>query len=994
MALRAVVSILLFGILIFNTSFLNTNTVDVSEKDKEPPFLSTGTAWVDSVFNSLTVNEKIAQLFMIAAYSNKDKASGHVDEITRLIEDYKIGGLIFMQGGPVRQAKLTNYYQSISKTPLLMAIDGEWGVSMRLDSTIRYPRQMMLGAIEDDRLIYQMGEQVALECKRLGIHVNFAPVIDINNNPANPVIGSRSFGEDKYNVVDKGYAYMSGMQDNNVLAVGKHFPGHGDTDIDSHKALPTINHSLARLNTIELYPFKQLIKKGLGGMMVAHLYIPVLDSTENTATTLSKKVVTDLLKNEMGFKGVIFTDALNMKGVANYFKPGEVDAKALIAGNDILLFSSDVHVAINRIKQAMGKGEITIEEIDSRCRKILELKYWVGLNKKPHVEIERLYEDLNSPQAKLLKQKLVENAITVVKNEDELLPFMKLDTLSVASVAIGVNTVNKFQKTLAQYTDVKHFNISKKTPNGKAEAIIKEASNYDVVIVSVHNTNRRPSSNYGVNAVAIRLVDRLAECTNVVLDVFANPYCLKNFKNLEKVKGIIVSYNDEAITNRLSAQMLFGGIPAKGKLPVTATENLKAGKGIKLSDKIRLKYSLPEDVGLNSADLYKVDSIALDAIEKGATPGCQVLLAKDGVVFYQKAFGHHTYAKDKMVTNADIYDIASITKIVSTTAALMKLYEDKKYDLNDPISKYLTYLDTSSKKDIIIKEVLSHQACLKPWIPFYLKTLNGEDLNPEIYRTTCSDTFCIQVANDLFIRNDYRDSIFYRILESEQRCKKEYKYSDLGYYLFMDLIEKLSGDSLQNYVRNNFYNPIGAYTMGYKPLERFPLSRLIPTENDKVFRKQLIHGYVHDPGASMLGGVCGHAGVFSNANDLAKMMQMFLQEGEYGGVRYFKPQTIKYFTSCPFCKKKNRRGIGFDKPEMNYNKPGPTCQCISAKSFGHTGFTGTIAWADPETQIVYVFLSNRIHPDAGNKLLVKMDVRIKIQEALYEAFSNGHAKHS
>jgi len=422
--------------------------------------------WVDSVFDSMSEEERLGQLFMVAAYSNRDEK--HSEELEKLIREYNIGGLIFFQGGPVRQAILTNRYQAKAKVPLLIAIDGEWGLKMRLDSTMAFPKQMTLGAVQDDAYIYAMGKEVARQCKRLGIHVNFAPVIDVNSNPANPVIGVRSFGEDKFKVAEKGIAYMKGMQDNGVIACAKHFPGHGDTETDSHLTLPVITHTKERLNDVELYPFRELIKDSVFSIMVAHMHVPAYDSTTNMATTLSKSVVTDLLKNELQFKGLIFTDALNMKGVSSFFKPGEVDVLALLAGNDVLLYAEDVPTAIRKIHKAIKENKITWAEVDERVKKILTAKFWAGLDSLKPIELHNLYEDLNSSEAKALRQDIYEKALTIVRNDDNLIPIRILDTTTFASITIGVPSQgSNFQHTLDLYAPFTHFTLHKNA--GEAE---------------------------------------------------------------------------------------------------------------------------------------------------------------------------------------------------------------------------------------------------------------------------------------------------------------------------------------------------------------------------------------------------------------------------------------------------------------------------------------------------------------------------------------------
>ncbi len=955
---------------------------DALKKSKQdPPFYMTETRWADSVFKSLTSEERIAQLFMVAAYSNKDKT--HVKEIKKLVEQYKIGGLIFFQGGPLRQARLTNCYQCCSKVPLFVAIDAEWGLAMRLDSTTKFPRQMTLGAIQNESLIYEMGAEIARQCKRLGMQINFAPVADVNNNPLNPVISNRSFGEDKYNVARKAAMYMKGMQDNGVLANAKHFPGHGDTDSDSHKTLPTVKSSRERLDTLELYPFKQLIAQGLGSMMVAHLYIPALDSTLNQASTLSKKVVTDLLKDTLGFKGLVFTDALNMKGVSKFYKPGEVDVKALIAGNDVLLFPEDVPTAIKQIKSAIDSGYISQEEIDKRCMKILLAKQWAGLNHYKAVKIKNLYNDLNTPDAELINRKLTEASITLLKNKNNIIPLQNLDTLRIASLSLGYKELNLFQQTLSNYSPIKHFGIDKEAKRAAYDTVLNALKKYNLVIIDINNTNNKPDKDFGLTPQVMAMLKAVMKQSKVIVNVAANPYILAKMDSLQYADGVIMSYEDNDFSESYSAQLIFGGIGASGKLPITPNPYFTAGTGID-TKAIRFKYTIPEDAGANSIVLSKIDSIALKGIKEKVYPGCQILVAKNGKVIYQKSFGYHTYENKIKVKNDDIYDLASITKVAATTASIMKLIDEKKINLDERLGYYLPQLAGSNKQNIILREMMTHQAGLRDWIPFWMKTMEKGEYKPGIYNKVRNDDYPKRVADNLFINKNYEDSIYKQIIESPVKESGKYVYSDLGYYFLKKIIEKQTFVPEERYVLKYFYMPLGLSTMGYKPRERFDLDRIIPTELDKKFRKQLIHGDVHDQGAAMLGGVGGHAGLFSDANDLAVMMQMFMNKGEYGGRRYIDSATISECTKCQYCVD-NRRAVGFDKPETNPKKDSPVCSCVSYLSFGHSGFTGTLAWADPSNQLVYIFLSNRVYPDADENKLSKSGIRNKIQEIIYEA---------
>ncbi|GIV34764.1 MAG: beta-N-acetylglucosaminidase [Chitinophagales bacterium] len=937
--------------------------------------------WVDSVFNQLNDRQRIAQLFMAAAYSNRDDA--HVNEIIRLISEYEIGGLIFFQGTPYRQAQLTNDYQAISRVPLLIAMDAEWGLGMRLDSTLSFPRQLTLGAIADVRLIEEMGKEIARQCRRMGIHINFAPVADINSNPNNPVIHDRSFGEDKLNVSLKALAYMEGLQSNGVMACAKHFPGHGDTDSDSHLTLPVIRHDKSRLDNLELYPFKVLINNGVQSVMVAHVHIPALDSTPNLAASLSPRITTTLLKTELGFTGLVFSDALNMKGVSNYYKPGEVDLMAFLAGSDVMLFSEDIPRALTLFTEALEKGTIHREDLYSRVKKILNAKYDAGLHHLKPIALQGLSADLNTPAAQWLRQRLYEEALTLVANEGQLIPFQRLEDKSFAAVAVGVTGQTPFQEMLSKYTPVDLYQV-KKDDAAALNQLKTKLATYDVVFISFHDMSRQPGRNFGLTDASLQFARELSRKTRVVAVIFGSPYSLKFFHDF---KWVLQAYEEQPAAQRVAAQLLFGGIAARGKLPVTASEKYPLGTGLSTPLPSRLKYTYPEEVGIASAYLSAVDEIARDAIRDKATPGCQILIAKDGKVIYEKSFGYYTYDSLTPVQNTSIYDLASLTKILATTLALMKLMDERKFQLNRTFADYLPETEKSLLKDVVMKDVLLHQAGFKSWIPFYEATL-ADSIYKTLYRPVREEPYTIEVAESLFLRKDYADSIYKQILTAPLNPKKEYLYSDLGFYLLKLVIERLSGEPLDAYVSRTFYSPLGLSTMTFRPLQKFEVSRIIPTEQDRVFRKQLLQGYVHDPGAAMLGGVSGHAGLFSSAHDIAVLMQMLLNKGEYGGERYLNPTTVALFTRRQ--EEKNRRGLGFDKPEIDIYKPKPTAEDASPRTFGHSGFTGTCVWVDPDYNLIYIFLSNRVHPGADNNKLIKNNIRTRIHQAIYDAIKKSN----
>ncbi len=978
---------------------------------ESPPFLESDTVWADSIMEKLSLEQRIAQMIMVQAYSNKGRE--HARAVIRLITKYEVGGVLFFQGEPISQARLTNSFQEASGVPLLIAIDGENGLGMRLDQTVTYPPLMSLGAITDNNLLYRMGKNMALQMRRLGIHMNFAPVADINNNPANPVINTRSFGEERENVTVKVISMMRGMQDNGLLVTAKHFPGHGDTDSDSHLTLPLISHDRSRLDSIELYPFRKAIQSGLSGVMVAHLRVPVLDNRDNRATTLSRATITGLLKEQMDFRGLVITDALNMKGLSNYFKPGVREVEAVKAGNDILLMPSDVNRAITAIKRAVKNGEIPEEEINASCRKILLAKYWAGLHSLEAVQTDSLLSDLNKPAYGRHYRELVEHTLTLVRNRESILPLKDLQKIKLATVTISKKAERDVGVNTDLYLTGKHFTLPCSADHHTRSELLMELGKFNTLIVNILNTSPYLSRGYGITEETARFIEELDTTATLILNVAGYPYALKRFSNLDHLDAIILSYDDDPLYQTLTTQAIFGGVSFTGKLPVTAGTIASAGEGISTEPALRLGYADPIDVGLNPDSLEKMEAIIQQAIRQKAMPGCQVLVARKGKVVWHKAYGHHTYQRRKPVKLTDLYDLASITKIAATLPALMRLRDMGKFHEDSLLGAYDPIPDTSNKASLLISDVLTHQSGMVAWIPFYYSTLEPLDTSQSlisthwthtyplkigtdayanrnvkyvdsIYTNTYSPGYPIQVAKDMYMRKDLRDSVYQWIYQSEL-ISKEYRYSGLGFYMLQQVIESVSDTMLYPYVWYNFYTPLGAETLGYLPLNRFPVERIVPTENDLFFRRQLLHGHVHDPGAAMLGGISGNAGLFSNANDLAKIMQMYLNEGWYGQRRYIDSTTLAIYTSDFNSEQENRRGLGFDRPIVEEPDAGPACDDASPLSFGHSGFTGTIAWVDPAYDLVYIFLSNRVHPNQGNNKLIDMNVRTQIQQVIYDA---------
>lgn len=940
------------------------------------------THWVDSVYTSLSPDERIAQLMMVRAYSNRDDK--YVDELVSLVKELNIGGVCFFQGGPVRQAVVTNMLQANVRTPLFVAIDAEWGPGMRLDSVELFPKQMTLGAITDDSLLYKMGVEIARQLKSIGVQINFAPVSDVNNNPLNPVINARSFGDNREMVARKASWYMKGMQDNGLIAVAKHFPGHGDTGMDSHYTLPVIDKSRQDLESVELYPFRQLVDQGVKGIMVAHLAVPALDTAKKAIASLSGSVISDLLRDEMGFTGMVITDGMDMKGLTDFSDPGMVEASALKAGNDILLLPVDARKAIANIRKAIDSGFISNELIENKCRRVLTWKYEAGLSNFNTVQTKNLVSDINSVESRLITRKANAEAITLLEDNQNLIPLRSLDSLKIASLVFGDSIISPFQQMLSSYAPVNHFILPKEPTRKQCDSISLLLEPYNLVIAGFVKTSDLPQKKFGVGNMAAAYIDSLSLFKTVILNLFASPYAVASFKRIDRIAATIVSFQDNTVMQELTAQAIFGGIPVKGRLPVAAGRDFPSGSGIDRDEVIRFSFGLPEEEKLASGKLSSIDSLMNESIANGVFPGGQIVVSRYGKVVYRKAFGSQTYSEAKPVRNDDLYDLASLTKILATTLAAMKLSDDGLINPNRRLSHYMESLQKSNKDNITIREILAHQAGLQPYIPFYHKLLKKNKQDSTLIARHYSMEYPLRVADALYLQDDWHGFIVDSIIASPMLKKKEFKYSDLGFILLAEAFSEIAQQPLSSYVMRNFYSKLGLSTMGYHPRDRFSVTRIAPTENDTVFRHQLIRGDVHDPTAAMLGGVSGHAGLFSDALDVAVIMQMLLQKGTYGGEVFLDSTTVKDFTKVQYPGNDNRRGAGFDKPALK-GQPSPACDLVSPQSFGHSGFTGTYTWADPANGLVYVFLSNRVNPDAGNNKITQLNIRTRIHEMIYKA---------
>lgn len=957
-----------------------------AKKRLDPVLVLPENEWVDSTLKTLSIEQKIGQLFMVATFSNRDES--HYKYIDRLISDFHIGGLIFFQGGPLGQAQLTNRYQSHSNIPLFIGIDGEWGLGMRLDSTISFPKQMVLGSIQDDALVYKMGSDIARQCSRLGIQINFAPVSDINSNPGNPVIGIRSFGEDRDNVTRKAIAYMKGLQHNKIIATAKHFPGHGDTDADSHFTLPVLTHSVDQLTETDLYPYRAMIADSLMGVLNGHLYIPALDSTPNLASSLSEKVVNGLLRKDLGFRGLVFTDAMNMRGVLKTGKAAEVNLKALIAGNDILLYPESIAETVAKIKDAIDSKRISEKIIDDKVKRILQAKYWSGLSQYKPIDTNNLYADLNTEKSKELYRELCEASVTVVKNNNDLLPIGSVIDDKMASVSIGEGSSVAFQKMLSTYKPMRSYTFYE-GPSSQAQIaeMLGYLSNYNTVIVDVHGVTSNPKSNYGVTTGMVDFVNQLKlQNKKVILCLFGTPYSIQFFPETD---ALICASQDGKDQQEIVPQIIFGALKSQGRLPVSVL-SYKAGSGVTTTAINRIAFGTPESVGMDGSSLKRIDELATAAVNDHVFPGCEVLVARKGKIIYDKQFGGLNFRTPDRVTSETIYDLASVTKVSATLQAVMLLYDRKQIDLDQKASAYLPELMGTNKQNFTVRDLLLHRSGLVSFYPPLwdrTKTSAG-GLLPEYYSSKADTAYYLQVAPKLFAKGAMRDSVWKWVVESPMNNRKDrsgsygYLYSDLGFLTLQKIVEKVTGQPLDVFVSANIYEPLGLAYLGFNPLRRFSEKQIAPTEQDYRFRNQLLQGTVHDQMSAIVGGVAGHAGLFGTARDLAILFQMNLWKGNYAGRRYYENATVPLFSRV--YDESHHRGLGWDKAPTDGNSSYVSPQA-SVNSFGHTGFTGTMVWIDPEEDLVFIFLSNRVNPDAENTAITTQRTRRKIQDVVYSS---------
>lgn len=919
--------------------------------------------WADSVLNTMTVREKIGQLFMIpvSAYSSAEDLL----KLEALIKKYKPGSIYITKGGPKSHIKTVNKLQQVSSLPLLVGLNAEWGLSQTLDSTFAFPMPMVAGAANNPDLMRSMGLEIGKQMRAVGAHINFGPHADVDV-PLESTVTLRYYGSNKIKVANQVVAYADGLRAADVIAVAKHLPGLSPES--TSKEARQYFESLGT-DTASFYPFKKMIQNNVGGLLTSHLHFNAMHNGKVEPAAVSEIFISDAIKSNTGFKGLTFTDIPYLRTIVRKGK-GETEKTAFLVGNDILIGPQSLLRSVKKISSAVKSDQKLMTQLNESVKKILNAKAELGLQKNKFSPTVNLEAKLFSTNAELIRQKLSESAVTVVRNTTHEIPIVHLDNQRFRLIKIG-SEFTEFEAALNRFVPVQSISITLPSDTSK----VPNTSGHVVNIAVIHG-DTKPYASW---------LNRMAKWEeNFVVCHFGNP---NDLESLQQVPVLLEAY-DEASTSIKIAEILFGGLSAKGKLPVYINSQLFEGAGIETASLNRLSYSIPEAVGIESATLAQVDSIANEALRIGATPGARIMIARKGKVIYNKSFGYQNSEKKIPVTENTIYDLASVTKVTATLQATMFAYERGLFDINKKVSVYLPEFKSTNKEDIIIKDVLTHQSGLWPYFPWHIALEKDSIQMKYFFSNSKSVEYPFPVSQNMFSHKTIRDSMWHWIVKSKMVEKKdrtpyEYRYSDLSMYTMQHLLEKLLNQPLEDFVAQNFYEPMGSGTMGFRPLERFPESQIASTEREPNFRRLLLTGHVHDPGAAMHGGVAGHAGLFSNANDLLKMGQMWLQKGNYGGTQYFKPETIELFTQRTYAT--SRRGLGWDKPTGDWQ--GSTGVYCSPATFGHTGFTGTCIWVDPEFELVYVFLSNRVNPEINPKLL-SSNIRTRIMDVIYQSIFN------
>lgn len=896
----------------------------------ESPEKLTGSVSVEGLLNEMSLREKIGQLFSVRAhgyYKSEDDKSYR--ELVKQVKEYHIGGITFFSGNVYGQVVLHNKLQELSNIPLWISQDMEYGAAMRVGGSTRFVPAMGVAATQNPEYAYWVGKITAREARALGVNQIFAPVLDVNNNPENPVINVRSFSGNPETVSAFGREFIKGVESEGMVPTAKHFPGHGDTGTDSHISLPVIDYDFSRLDSVELVPFRSAIDNGLQSIMSAHIAFPKISETPDIPGTLDESILNRILIDSLNFEGVVVTDGLEMNGIASNFSPGRAVVRALQAGADLMLLSPDLSTAINEVEKAVELGAITEERINQSVRKLLHWKKQQGLFEKKLIDIQLLSSQINIREHELVADEIARRSLTLIKNKGDLLPirpaeFPKIMVLSIADDESG-NTGSYFARHIRDYhRDATFHVLDKRTSKEEKQKILQDARKSDLLILGSFIYVRSGQS-VQISPEQMKLLNDLPPKPSVLV-AFGNPYVVTDLPDSD---AQLMAWSANSAQVRAAVPALFGGTKISGRLPIGIPGMYNIGDGIDLPQ-TALRFDEPETVGLAQDSLLKVERIMQDAIFDSTFPGGVVAVVKDGVIAYRQAFGYHTYEKVKKVSEKDIYDLASLTKVVATTASIMKLVDEGKIQLKDRVSKYIPEFSGGDKNKVTIRNLLLHDSGLPPF-RVYIDSLKNER---EII-TAIKDEPLINAPGE------------------------KYVYSDLGFILLGEIVEQVSGRSLDSYTRKTFFYPLGMSSTFFNPKKvgSWISSNIPPTEIDTVYRGKEIQAEAHDERAWYLNGVAGHAGLFSSAFDLSVYAQMLMSEGSYAGREYLSPETVQSFTKRR--SPNSDRGYGFDHKSEGFSSAG---SLTSLSTYGHTGFTGTSLWIDPERNIAIIILTNRTYP--------------------------------
>jgi len=887
---------------------------------------------IDSLIESMSLREKIGQLFFVPMNGTfRNDHDQRFLEWKRLITNYKIGGIIFMAGDIYGQAIMTQKMQDLSKLPLWISQDMEFGAAMRVQGTTRFTPAMGIAATGNPDNAFIKGQITAREAKALGVHQIYAPVLDVNNNPANPVINVRSYSADPDMVSEYGEAFIRGIESEGLLATAKHFPGHGDTDVDSHLALPVIRHDYTRLDSMELKPFRSAIQNGLRSVMTAHIAFPNISSNPETPGTLDPEILNGILVDTLGFDGLIVTDGLEMSGITARYSPGDAVVRALHAGADIMLISPDEMTAIYEVERAVERGQLKEERIDLSVQKILKLKKENGLFESLEINIHDLSRQIQAPEYRTAADRIARESITLLKNNRNILPIRDMDYQRVVVLAVSDDQSGTTGSVLAREMRKYHANVSfhvldRRTSTEEKQMILNDVRSSDLLVIGsfIFVRSHQPMQLTNDQRLFLRELESMNKPS--VLIAFGNPYVISE---LEGTDVHLLAWSGTTQQVQQTVPAMFGGARISGRIPVDIPGMYDIGAGLSMPHS-GLRVDHPESAGLSTDSLMVLDEIMQSAIEDSVFPGGAIAVVKDGVIAWQKGYGYHDYNKTIAVQETDVFDLASLTKIVATTTAIMKLYDEGELDLDDPVSKYIPEFNNSEKRSITIRQLLLHTSGL-PAFRIYVDRFQTRE---EIIQA---------------IRNE----------PLENKPGEKYVYSDLGFILLAEIVEELSGLSIDRYMQSNFYYPMGMYAAQFNParLGTWMRRRIPPTEIDHIYGRDIVQGLAHDERAFFMDGIAGHAGLFASARDLAAWAQMMLNKGTYIGREYLKPETVDLFTGHR--SNINHRGLGFDRKSEGFSSAG---QLSGLQTFGHLGFTGTSIWIDPEAGIAVILLTNRTFP--------------------------------